>query len=117
MALSEGGTPNTQTTSDTVDSDTNIASQDAIFDKVQEMLDSKMNEMEQRITSLIASKNAGPPTTPPLDNISDASVLGDSPLVDQPAQQSHPVTTPPILGRSLPPVPVKLREKILHGGT
>ena len=111
----EGGTPTTQTTSDTVDSDINTASQDVIFDKVQEMLDSKMTKMKQRITSLLASKNAGPTTAPPLDNISDASVLGDSPLVDQPAQQSHPVTTPPILGKSLPPVPVKLREKIIRG--
>ena len=75
------------------------------------MLDSKMKGMEQRLTNLIATNQAGsPPSATPPDNISDSSVISENlheDLTHSPLQLSQNVTTPP-------PVPVKLREKILR---
>ena len=113
------GTINSITTSDTTGTTVDTTSQDELLGKVQGMLDSKMKDMEQRLTNLIATNQAGsPPSATPPDNISDSSVIGENlheDLSHSPLQLSQHVTTPPLIGKSLPPVPVKLREKILRG--
>ena len=111
------GTINSITTSDTTGTTVDTTSQDELLGKVQGMLDSKMKDMEQRLTNLIATNQAGsPPSATPPDNISDSSVIGENlheDLTHSPLQLSQHVTTPPLISKSLPPVPVKLREKIL----